>query len=63
MHVPRRRTLLITPLAALAVATAGAPAMALAGGGKSGDRPQSSGKSTDRGGGKSAGGGTGHRIR
>ena len=62
MLIPGRRTLLITPIAALAVAIS--PGTALAG---SGDKAQTYGKKSttsgaDRGG-KPAGGGSGRRIR
>ena len=60
MLIPGRKTLLITPFAALAVATAGAPAMAAGKGQSTGKKPDLT--STDRGG-KPAGAGTGRRIR
>jgi hypothetical protein len=60
MLIPGRRTLLITPLAALAVATAGTPALAAGKSQSSGKKPDVTG--TDPGG-KPAGAGTGRRIR
>lgn len=60
MLIPGRRTLLITPFAALAMAMAGTPAMAASNAQSSGKKPDLT--STDRGA-KPAGAGTGRRIR